>query len=155
MLSLNKQKQEDTSTTNTNTTNNKPEVTTNNKENKTTATKGTKTTTTDIRTITGGNKTTKTSNNSTTTTPIYNKQQPKLRHKPPNIDQLTPVNLAVKVRSSTVTDLKEFLARKKSERDSAQAKRPRAPEPSGENNSTLSKPNTGTGRNAARTGKLE
>ena len=125
------------STTNTNTTNNKPEFTTNNEENKPTATKETKTTTTDTRTTTGGDRTTKTSNNSTTTTPNYNKQQPKLRHKPPNIDQLTPVNLA---------DLKEFLARKKSERDSAQAKRLRAPEPSGGNNSTLSKPNTGTGR---------
>ena len=145
-ITTNKQKQEDMSTTNKNTTHNKPEVTTNNKENKPTATKGTKTTTTDTRTTTDGDKTTKTSNDSTTTTPNYNKQQPKLRHKPPNIDQLTPVNLAVKVRGTTVTDLKEFLARKKSERDSAQAKRLRAPEPSGGNNSTLSKPNTGTGR---------
>ena len=152
-ITTNKHKQEERSTTNTNTTNNKPEVTTNNEENKTTATKGIKTTTTDTKTTTNGDKTTNSSNNSTTTTTNDNKQQPKIRHKPPNIDQLTPVKLAVKVRGTKVTDLKEFLARKKSERDSAQAKRLRAPESSGENNSTLTKPNTGTGRTRQEVGK--
>ena len=87
-----------------------------------------------------------TSNNITTTTTDYNKQQPKIRHKPPNIDQLTPVNLAVKVRGTKVTDLKEFLARKKSERESAQAKRLRDTTTSGNNNSTTTKPNIVTGR---------
>ena len=60
----------------------------------------------------------------TTTTKPNPKQEEnkKTRLKPPNIDQITPVQLPIKVRGTVVTDLKGFLARKKLERDSRQAK---------------------------------
>ena len=51
------------------------------------------------------------------------KENNKIRLKPPNIDQVTPVSLPFKVKGTVVTDLKGFLARKKLERDSKQAQR--------------------------------
>ena len=40
-----------------------------------------------------------------------------MRIKPPDIDKITPVSLKIKVRCTEVTDLKEFLARKKLEQE--------------------------------------
>ena len=48
---------------------------------------------------------------------ITRKPTPKQRLKPPDIDKLTPVSLKIKVRGTVVSDMKEFLARKKLERD--------------------------------------
>ena len=44
-------------------------------------------------------------------------QAKKTQIKPPDIDKLTPVSLKIKVRGTVVSDMKEFLARKKLERE--------------------------------------
>ena len=43
-----------------------------------------------------------------------------LCYKPPDIDKLTPTVIAVKTKSNVVTNLKEFLAKKRIERDKRQ-----------------------------------
>ena len=71
----------------------------------------------------------------------------KHRLKPPDIDKLTPVSLKIKVRGTKVTDMKEFLARKKLERDNKSKLLPTVRAEtivSGENMlPAISKPNTG------------
>ena len=44
-------------------------------------------------------------------------QAKKTQIKPPDIDKLTPVSLKIKVRGTVVSDMKQFLARKKLERE--------------------------------------
>ena len=58
----------------------------------------------------------------TTKPEVNNKENKKIRTKPPDIDKTTPVSLPIKVRGTVVTDLKGFLARKKLERELKQEK---------------------------------
>ena len=52
-----------------------------------------------------------------------NKQQTRKKtNKPPDIDKLTPTVLPVKVKSTVVTDIKAFLAKKRTERDRLNAR---------------------------------